>query len=97
MGQKLGLENVLVVPGLEGVGLALLLPVPDEDLQVVGPRREQTSGVVEVDRVDAALVALQLVAELEPLNQGQLGRRLADERRCSSALLTEIGSKLAEI
>ena len=57
------------MPGLEGVGLPLPLPVPDEDLEIVGAGREETSGVVEVDGVDAAIVALQLVAQLEPADQ----------------------------
>ena len=79
--QKFRLKNVLVVPGLEWVGFAFLLPVPDEDLEIVGPGSEEVSAFVEVDGVDAALVTLQLVAQLEAANKLQLGHRLVDVTR----------------
>ena len=64
-GQKLGLKHVLGVARLEGVGLPLLLPVPDEDLEIVGPGGQEVSAFVEVDGVDATLVALEFVTQLE--------------------------------
>lgn len=79
------------MPGLERVSLPLLLPVPDEDLEVVGSGRQETSGVVEADGVNAAIVSLQLVAQLEPPDQVQLSCRLTNERRSSPVQLTEIG------
>ena len=70
-GQEFGLKNVCFVARVEGELLLAVGPVPHDDVEVVGAGGEQRSGLVEVERIHAALVTFQLMSKLQSCRQRQ--------------------------
>lgn len=58
------------------------LPVPQIDLQVIGPAGQQRSGRVEVQTVDTTVVLAKAMGQLQSLHQvfRSVGTRLEPER-----------------
>ena len=69
--KEFGLEHVRLVSSAKGHFLLLVLPVPHDDIQVVRSGGQQGSVGVEMKRIDAAIMSLQLVGQFKSGSQSQ--------------------------
>ncbi len=95
-GQELALEHVGAMSRLVLKPFGVPLPIPEDDVEVVRSGRENFSVGVEVERVDASGVAVQLGRQLEATRDIKAAHAIPHESRRPQAASLAIDEVLNE-